>query len=44
MGDYIPRCVDAVVERYLGIFGAVLIRKAGGTTPAFSEIDASPVD
>ena len=26
MGDYIPRCVDTVVERYLGIFGAVLVQ------------------
>lgn len=37
MGDYIPRCVDAVVERYLGIFGAVLVQGpkwCGKTTTA----------
>lgn len=37
MGDYIPRCVDTVVERYLGIFGAVLVQGpkwCGKTTTA----------
>ena len=37
MRDYIPRCVDAVVERYLGIFGAILVQGpkwCGKTTTA----------
>lgn len=37
MDSYIPRCVDSIIERYLGIFGAVLVQGpkwCGKTTTA----------